>query len=349
MDQLDEQAAQQFAAAQFAAEQQAAQQAAQFAAEQQAQQQAAHQALLQQAAAAQQQAQATTHSALGKLLNKPSEYDGKDRNACHTFLSQVRLYIRGNGHLFTDEDSKVLFAATYLRGKAYAWLEPRLSDNTNPILSDFELFCDELLRNLGDPDRERTMARKLKALRQTGSAATYRTEFDNITQYLTWDDSALRSYFYDGLKDPIKDTLATVIDEPQAFKAYQDFCVKIDNRLFERKQEPKSGHRSDTKHHSSKDDRKEHKPSTPKSYTSTQTTVRTTGPGAMDLDASAARKYKPLTPAEKQHRMDNNLCLYCGKPGHRATDCPAKKKPQGVRIQAVLTGPTGYPAEPKNE
>ena len=28
-----------------------------------------------------------------------------------------------------------------------------------------------------------------------------------------------------------------------------------------------------------------------------------------------------LTPAERKHRMDNNLCLYCGKPGHRAIAC----------------------------
>ena len=28
------------------------------------------------------------------------------------------------------------------------------------------------------------------------------------------------------------------------------------------------------------------------------------------------RRKGRLTPAERKHRMDNNLCLYCGKPGH---------------------------------
>jgi hypothetical protein len=35
------------------------------------------------------------------------------------------------------------------------------------------------------------------------------------------------------------------------------------------------------------------------------------------------RKQGKLTPEERKHRMDNNLCLYCGKPGHKAQDCRA--------------------------
>ena len=29
-----------------------------------------------------------------------------------------------------------------------------------------------------------------------------------------------------------------------------------------------------------------------------------------------------LTPPERQHRMDNSLCLFCGKTGHIAKECP---------------------------
>ena len=31
-----------------------------------------------------------------------------------------------------------------------------------------------------------------------------------------------------------------------------------------------------------------------------------------------SKKQEKLTPEEQRHRMDNNLCLYCGKPGHKA-------------------------------
>jgi len=35
------------------------------------------------------------------------------------------------------------------------------------------------------------------------------------------------------------------------------------------------------------------------------------------------RKQGKLTPEERKHHMDNNLCLYCGKPEHKAQDCRA--------------------------
>ena len=50
------------------------------------------------------------------------------------------------------------------------------------------------------------------------------------------------------------------------------------------------------------------------------------------------RKKGRLTPAERKHRIDNNLCLYCGKPGHRAITCtePPNKCP-GTKLRQVET------------
>ena len=50
------------------------------------------------------------------------------------------------------------------------------------------------------------------------------------------------------------------------------------------------------------------------------------------------RKKGQLTPTERKHRMDNNLCLYCGKPGHRAIACtePPNKRP-GTKLRQVET------------
>jgi hypothetical protein len=47
-----------------------------------------------------------------------------------------------------------------------------------------------------------------------------------------------------------------------------------------------------------------------------------------------------LTPGERKHCMDNNLCLYCGKPGHKAIECkaPPNKWP-GTKLRQVDTIP----------
>ncbi|ORZ33786.1 hypothetical protein BCR44DRAFT_350387 [Catenaria anguillulae PL171] len=48
------------------------------------------------------------------------------------------------------------------------------------------------------------------------------------------------------------------------------------------------------------------------------------GDDKMVVDALQMRG--PISDAEKQRRLDNNLCLYCGKPGHSANACPNKRR-----------------------
>ena len=44
-----------------------------------------------------------------------------------------------------------------------------------------------------------------------------------------------------------------------------------------------------------------------------------------------------ITEAERQHRFANNLCLYCGGPGHVTATCP--KKAAGARGRAAEVVP----------
>ena len=43
-----------------------------------------------------------------------------------------------------------------------------------------------------------------------------------------------------------------------------------------------------------------------------------------------------LTPQERQCRMDNSLCLFCGKTGHIAKECP-KSMAIAARARAAIT------------
>ena len=46
----------------------------------------------------------------------------------------------------------------------------------------------------------------------------------------------------------------------------------------------------------------------------------------MDLGATRG----PLSQKDKDHRMRNNLCLYCGKAGHKAREYKAKQRGRGT-------------------
>ena len=55
----------------------------------------------------------------------------------------------------------------------------------------------------------------------------------------------------------------------------------------------------------------------------------------MEIDtvrASSAPRGK-LTQAERDYRIQNKLCLYCGKPGHIVTECYARKAKHGDSLQ----------------
>ena len=288
---------------------------------------------------------------LGKLLNKPEAYDGKDRSKCQTFISQVKLYISGNQDIFPTSEDKVLFAATYLRDKAFTWFEPRMNQLEDPILHDFELFCEALLNSLGDPELKKSMMRKLKTLKQTSSVANYRTEFESVAQYLTLGEDALKEYFYDGLRDSVKDVIADLPAdfEPTDFDSFKSWCVRIDSRQYDRKLENKGDHRMGKDNNRFSTSRPSFSKVANVQYRAPRPAfvppASLSGPQAMDLDTTRSnQRFKPLTPEERKRRYDNNLCLYCGKSGHRAGDCPEKRKignSNKGRIHATLVGPQG--------
>ena len=57
----------------------------------------------------------------------------------------------------------------------------------------------------------------------------------------------------------------------------------------------------------------------------------------MDLSASKGPR-KPFTPEERKYRFDNNLCLYCGKPGHKIMDHKTTQ-----RVNFVTPAPSTAP------
>lgn len=279
---------------------------------------------------------------LGKTFQKPPEFDGKDRKACSTFISHLNLYIGGNSHLFTDDRSKVMFAASYLRGPAFSWFEPHLQGTNDELLQSYARFTEELTSNLGDPDRLRTLTRELQSLKQTASAAAYSSKFYNISSYLSWNDSALKDQYYTGLKSEVKDALAYANVDPATLKELSDLAIRLDNRLHERRMDNTRASGTRQAPLTSRG---------PASGASSSHTTASSGPSAMDLDGTRSKKFKPLTSQERQRRIDNRLCLYCGESGHGVAQCPNKVSPgqKPARLQATLGPDSAFEEESKNE
>jgi hypothetical protein len=141
--------------------------------------------------------------------------------------------------------NKLLFAMSYLRGKALEWIQLHMENyidstsrndmnaTTLAILGDVDTFfaAIEETFNVGNDTLEAD--RDLRVLRQRTSAAAYRTEFSILAAKVGWNDDALASQFYRGLKDQVRTEITMHHERPATLKGMADLAIQIDTRIFE--------------------------------------------------------------------------------------------------------------------
>ncbi|KAE8224306.1 hypothetical protein CF326_g8058 [Tilletia indica] len=255
--------------------------------------------------------------------SKPPYFTGNKREA-NDFLAHLQISFLADPRSFRDDREKVVFAASYLRERAFAWYKPHLLLD-DEITRDWAAFKKSFTTSLGDPDLQRTLERELSVLRQTTSAAEYSTAFFQISSQLSFNDAALRFQFREGLKENVKDALSYADSDPQTVEELSALAIRLDNRLFERRQDTRrspSNHPSGvaSSHHQSAAPARRPAPSHGPASSSGPSS---SGPAPMDIDATRSR-WQPLTQEEKDRRRRLGLCGYCGGPGHIAEFCPRK-------------------------
>ena len=290
-------------------------------------------------------------------VSPPDVYSG-DRHKLHMFLAKCRHNFLSRPELFPNESQKVLFASGYLDGAAFNWFQPLLdqyseaAEGNSEIPLEFQTFggfAKSLEKTFGDPDIVRSKERELGNLHQTTSVASYLADFSRIRGFVKWNDEALASQFYKGLKSGVKDGLVYENPAPTTLAQLSSAALRIDSRQFERLLERKFD--------SSQPARGARHPSTgpfppPQQFNTSVApspalrqppppALASDGSTPMELDISQSypsRVRGPLSNEEKQRRRDLNLCLYCASPNHRVSTCPLAPPPRNPppqRLQGV--------------
>ena len=258
----------------------------------------------------------------------PEPFDG-NRTKLKSFLLKCDLYMGFNGYKFVNETDRILWVTTLLKGPAFDWMEPHVTDyidNKGPngelvednmfdetltIFRSFKGFKKRISRVFGDIDQERNSERFLENLKQRGSAATYTAEFQQHSGRTDWDDTALRWKYYQGLKDAVKDEIARS-DRPTTLQGLIELAIKIDNRNYERRLE-KSGQKA--------------------SWSNSKKPKRNNNwPQPMELDATQKPSQTKDTKKDRQYK--ERLCFNCNKPGHIARNCQQKRE-KGKQLNAT--------------
>lgn len=276
----------------------------------------------------------------------PDHFHG-DRKKLREFISQVRMNFMFHPSAVDTEEKKVIYAATYLRGAAYDWFEPYMKDQLGPsspkrpetiqMFQSFENFVVKIELVYGDVDTVKEAERDLQRLRQKGSTTDYASKFHQLSSRVQWDDAALAAVFYQGLKDSVKDELVRT-DRPNELAPLIEIAIRIDNRLYERQLE--KGNRNQPVFY------QRYQSNTKRTRPRQQGYYPPGGSMPMDLDATKGKGYRKqkfqksgrkLSESQRSERMKNNLCLYCGKPGHRARECKASRQ----QLNAIQGEPKG--------
>jgi hypothetical protein len=235
-------------------------------------------------------------------VNSPKEFSN-DRSVARDFISQCEMVYEAQPDTYHSERLRVLYACSFLRGEAFKWYQT-VSDNGNLTaetnFTDFKLLFQSAW---ADTELKRNASDQIQTFKQTGKATVYASKFNYLAALTEFNDAGLRTFFYNGLKETIKDLL---LSKPQAttLKELQEQAIECDILVNRREKERKKNSITSSV-----------QASTPTSLTPTIPAPRTgNGPTPMDLDhIKVGQPRGPLSPAEKLRRAQEKLCIYCGE------------------------------------
>lgn len=247
-------------------------------------------------------------------LAHPEPYDGT-LGRCRGFLLQCTHIFALKPQSFGSDTTKVCFIIGLLRGRALAWAEAEDARRSWTTRS-FEDFVVAFKAVFDLPDHLGNVSQRLLSLTQgSSSVADYSIEFRILAAETGWDEGALRSIFFRGLNEHLKDELSSR-DDPDSLDALISLTIRLDNRIRERRRERQVLRPS----HSRLPSFAPRRPRLSTSPPALEPNPSSEGPEPMQLGRTR------LTPEERERRLREGKCLYCGNPGHILSRCPIRPK-----------------------
>lgn len=206
----------------------------------------------------------------------------------------------------TDPCMRTLHASTYLEGKANTWFMSFTSDHQASGESEFQVppwdfFYKEIKQFFAPVNAHQTLRDQWFNLRQTRSVQDYITAFKQLQLKLQPTEDESKDKFVRGLQAHIQREVAIKSTHNSSLLDLFSIADCIDVLI------PRNRPQSVVS--------RLPRPSAP-SFPPPL--------APMEIDATQTRP-KKLSPEERTHRFQNNLCMYCGKSGHFRNDCPERR------------------------
>lgn len=167
-------------------------------------------------------------------LPAPRTYNGsRNTRALKDWLYDVQQHFANEPGKFALDQTKIRFAASYLKGTARTWFQTIDENGSPPWGTDFKKFVEEIQRHFAELDPLAYWLKRWDNVKQKGSVNAYLTEFSAIASHLSLTEQAKEHHFKKGLRPEVLDQLA-LLPKSKGFNDLVDMANQIDGRLFER-------------------------------------------------------------------------------------------------------------------
>jgi len=251
-------------------------------------------------------------------IPNPDKFSGERRDY-RSWRSDVRLKLLGDGDLFHDEESKVIYVISLVSGDAKSHIIPYVRPG-GVLFPDVNSIFTVLDAAYEDPDIKDAALRKLRKLKQGNRPfAEYRAEFERLVAEI--DDNPLKPVYTnqvkkDMLEGGISTELKTIMITVEREEDYKNFANQL--QIYDARM---STLRDD--HRSWIHGVQPRSTAFPRGGNAVPPYSPSTHSGEpMDLSAAkfqSKRAIGPqgkLTTEEKKRRRELGLCGYCGDATH---------------------------------
>ncbi|CAG8629831.1 4306_t:CDS:2, partial [Acaulospora colombiana] len=258
-------------------------------------------------------------------IKDPTPFDGTNAAKIRIFVDECQVAFRARPRTYADDRAKINFALQYLSGAALALFSPylKLQEAELPLaLVNWDDFVQALKNNFGYANAELQAQSKLTSLKmeEKHKASRYIIDFTRLAEDTGWGGNPARIQGQD-----------FQFERQLEQRQFQQLFFK----QFRRKEEEERQQQQlEFKFHL------EHV-----EFSQRRNSGGNSGKAKNKPDISKhLQENGKLKADERQRRIANNLCLFCGGKDHKRADCPVlKAKEAKARAAAVSASGSGTP------